>query len=359
VVDNKLAEKLRALPTQLVKTGEGVILKRGVTAVSFAGDRAAEILQLVLAATESGATREEICLLFSEQDREGVDNLIEQLLSRRLLVRDVGASGARTDVPESSLDVFYWNFGSRTDLVAQRLDELRLAIIGVNQISHRIVAVLAGVGASRFKVVDYHLLRNLRMFDGDGSLLPDRWPRTEHMPIDYREWADTLDEEAPGCLVATSDFGGTGAIREWNRHCVEENWHFLPVVLLDLVGYIGPLVVPGETACYECLRVRQNSHMKDAAAARAPERDAFQGQYVQGFHPSMASVLGDLAAVELTKFYSNCMPRSRPGTLVEVNVLAPSLVTRNVLKVPRCTVCGKRSTRISPALDISPHGVRE
>jgi molybdopterin-synthase adenylyltransferase len=351
VVDDS-AQKLRALPTQLIETDEGIILKRGVTTIRIGGDRGVAVVQRILVAAEEGVTREEIRLWFAQSDRDAVDNLVEQLLARRILVW-ADREEATASPTESSLDVFYWNFGSRTGLVANQLDQRRLAIIGVNHISQRLTTALAATGVSNFKVVDYHLLRNLRLFDEAGYLLADGWGAPAHTPVEYREWAETLESEPPGCIVVTSDFGGTLAVREWNRHCVEQNWHFLPVVLLDLVGYIGPLVIPGETACYECLRARQNSHIEDPAAARAPERKAFEGQYIQGFHPSMASVLGDLAVLELTKFYSDCLPLWRVGTLIEVNLLAPSLVTRKVLKVPRCTVCGKMNTRSSPALDVS------
>jgi len=142
------------------------------------------------------------------------------------------------------------------------------------------------------------------------------------------------------CLIATSDFGGMQLMREWNQFCYEANIQFFPVVLQNAVGYVGPLIVPGETACFECLRARQNSHLADPEIQRATEYRAFEGQLVNGFHPSMASVLGDIAAFELTKFYGR-VPRWRVGTLIEVNLLIPSIVTRKVLKIPRCSVCSQ------------------
>ena len=54
----------------------------------------------------------------------------------------------------------------------------------------------------------------------------------------------------------------------------------------------------------------------------------------------MASILGDLAALELTKFYAGVL-RYKVGTLVEVSMLIPNLVTRKVLRAPRCPVCSK------------------
>jgi len=53
----------------------------------------------------------------------------------------------------------------------------------------------------------------------------------------------------------------------------------------------------------------------------------------------MASILGDVGAVELTKFYSGLLPRTQIGTLIEVDLMEPRINSRKVLKVPRCPVC--------------------
>jgi thiazole/oxazole-forming peptide maturase SagC family component len=117
-----------------------------------------------------------------------------------------------------------------------------------------------------------------------------------------------------------------------------------------MIGSVGPLVVPGDTACYECLRARENANLADPQLARASEAGAFQRRAVTGFHPSMASVLGDLAAIELTKFFGGGLP-TRVGRLIEVNLLATTLRTRKVLKVPRCQVCSPANRRSEISTD--------
>jgi thiazole/oxazole-forming peptide maturase SagC family component len=125
---------------------------------------------------------------------------------------------------------------------------------------------------------------------------------------------------------------------------------FLPVVLQDLIGTVGPLVIPGESACLECLRARENAHMDDPEKRRASEYGAFHGQVVNAFHPSMASILGDLAAMELVKFHGQLMRSQLVGHLIEVNLVAPEITVRRVLKLPRCEVCGSVVSR-SPISD--------
>ena len=343
------SQKLRALPVQLIETGDGVILKRGRIEIQIGGDRAAEIVSLVLAATaEDRATPEEIAKAFAAPDRPAVIYLVEQLAARRILVP--------ADIPpppgeawESNLEVFYWHFGASAEQVTERLNAQRLVILGVNGISRQLAASLLASGVKAVEVVDYPLLRNLRFFSAGGELQADQWPALLPQPRAYGEWANGPGPEALDCLIATSDFGGLERMREWNEFCVARRRPFLPVVLQDLIGYVGPLVVPGETACFECLRARQNAHLDDPVAQRASEQVAFEGQAGAGFHPAMASVLGDIAAIELTKFYGGGLPLWRVGTLIEVNLLAPRLDARKVLKVPRCPVCSTLNRRASTA----------
>jgi bacteriocin biosynthesis cyclodehydratase domain-containing protein len=340
------SKKLRALPVQLIPIKDGVILKRGCTEVKFVGEGAGDTLRFLLAAAAGdGVTREELGALFPETSRPAIATLIERLVGSRFLV-PADSVMSPVDGRESSLDIFYWHFGDTTARVTERLNSQRIVILGVNEISRQLVTSLGALGANNFEVVDDPLLRNLRLFDDAGQLIAGRWPVSE-LPQTFEEWVKRVAPQSLGCLVATSDFGDRQMMKEWNRFCVDNRRLFLPVVLRNVTGYVGPLVVPGETACFECLEARQNSHMNDHATARTVQDGAFEGQVATGFHPSMASILGDIAAFELTKFYSGALPMRNVGTLIEVNLFAPQVTGRKVLKIPRCVVCSPLNARSS------------
>jgi bacteriocin biosynthesis cyclodehydratase domain-containing protein len=339
---------LRALPVQLAETSDGVVLKRGSSILKIDGEGAAEVVTVLLERAQEPRTREQLREGFAPRDQAAVEDLVDRLVQRRILI-----IWDRDFVPAApdGLDIFYWNFGARSKLVAERLAAARLTVLGINEVSHSLVAALVAGGVTEFTVVDYHLLRNVSFFDGAAELRTDRWAESSRPPVPYRAWADQMQGDEPRFVVATSDFGATPAIRQWNQFCVSNGWGLLPVILQDLIGYVGPLVIPGETACYECLRARQNSHMADPAAQRAPETRGFEDQRLTGFHPSMARVVGELAAMELLKFHGN-LPMWRVGTMIEMNLMAPSLAVRRVLKVPRCAVCSPTQMRASTTLDI-------
>jgi bacteriocin biosynthesis cyclodehydratase domain-containing protein len=334
----------------MIESATGLMLKRGRAVIQIEGEDASELAQAVLAtAAEGSSTREDLRDRFTPPVRPAVDQLLEALISRRFLVSTDPTGSGKTKA-EEPLDVFYWHFGKDAAEVSRAFSNTHIAILGVNCVSRQIVKALVEAGAD-ISVVDYPLLGNARLLDNAGKVLDNEWPSALPHPTPYMEWYSEWRNAAGSnenrCLVATSDFGGQHLLRRWNQWCVKEGVQFLPVILQDLIGYVGPLVMPLETACLECLRARENSNMSDPESRRRVEYAAYEGQVVSAFHPSMASVLGDIAAMELLKTYGRLMKSRLIGRLLEINLMIPQIVERRVLKLPRCLVCG-------PALKRSP-----
>ncbi|HEY7579905.1 MAG TPA: TOMM precursor leader peptide-binding protein [Acetobacteraceae bacterium] len=336
--------KLRLQRLQVIETGEGLLLKRGRVVVQVQGAQSAQIAQALLTiAAEGEATRTELTEPFPPPVRPAVEQLIDMLESRRLLS---DASRAEPmDRPEEPLDVFYWHFDRQVEEVARSFARARITVLGVNCVSRRLVEALRQSGMLAVEVVDYPLLANVRLFREEGQPATEHWPEWLGDVRPYRDWLNATGGRETGCLVATSDFGGQHLLRTWNEHCLREGVQFLPVVLQDLIGTVGPLVVPGESACLECLRARENAQMDDPETRRTAEYAAYQGQVVSAFHPSMASILGDIAAMELVKLHGHVMRSRLVGRLIEVNLALPAITERRVLKLPRCAACGSVTHR--------------
>ena len=343
--DNVYAKKFKAFPVQLIDIPDGVLVKRGCTEFKINGAEARIVIETVLAiATGEGATCDEICELFPLYAHASVASLVEQLTSRRILVN--GDQTASNKV-EDNLDIFYWHFGKESRSTTTELNSHRFAILGVTCIARQLVSALAELKFSNFEVIDYPLLRNLRLFDDGGTIAADQWPLALKQPLGCGKWTEDLQPSLCDCVIATSDFGYSPAFIEWNRFCIERDCHFLPVVLHNMMGYVGPLVIPKDTACFECLQTRQNAHLQSPHLQRAFQEVAFEGQIITGFHPSMTSILGNIAAFELSRFYGGVLPKPQVGRLIEVNLLDTQVVTRKVLKVPRCVACSPLDNRSS------------
>src|SRR5262249_54130638 len=146
-------------------------------------------------------------------------------------------------------NVFYWHLGKTEQDVIERFSKVNLAIVGVNYISRQLGSSLLACGHHNFHIIDHPLHRNLGLFHEDGMVNDHEWSSELPRPQRWREGRQcTLGD----CLVGTSDLGGLSAMCSWNNLCLDRKINFMPVILKNMIGFIGPLIIPGETACYEC-----------------------------------------------------------------------------------------------------------
>lgn len=238
-----------------------------------------------------------------------------------------------------------WQLGYPSEAITERPDGCTVVIVGVNAISSRLTATLASFGWKHCPVLDEKRLRNPHFIDSDGKLLAGVWPVELHSVEGPQGWRDGIVPASVDYVVACSDCGEIDALREWNSFCVARKIRFFPLVLQNLVGHLGPFVVPGETPCFECLYARQNSHLEDPISQRTAYALMTRGQSSTGFHVATASLMGDIAASELVKLDSDVRLDSNIGKLILVSLFDTRLEARKVLKIPRCIVCSPLHTR--------------
>jgi len=324
------SERLIGLSAKVLHTTDGTILRRGCVEVRIAGEGASNAIDLLFhAASGEGKTIEELCELFNSESVPAVRALIQELITRRFLVShpeavDISSSN------ETNVDVFYWHFNTSQNKVRQQLTELPIVIFGVNDISATLVGSLWQAGIREMRVIDHPLARNPNYFKPGCKLNRELWTTS----VEPEEWLDHNSARSHGCVIGTSDSGADDLLCQLNKYCLSKHCRFLPILLRDLIGYIGPLIVPSETACYECVRSRQNSHLNLASASMFRRSES-----VPSFHPSMAAILGHMSALELTRSFVHGLPKQSPNSLIEIDLLGRRMTDRTVLKVPRCSGC--------------------
>lgn len=332
-------QRFRALPVQLLASDDGVFIKRGLTEICIRGEGAFSALSIILGiASDHAASRDEILAHFAGADEEVVERLLNQLIERHFLIEE-RAIPRNTD-QETSEELFYWHFaGTRSADQQAVLSQRRVDIIGVNHLSRQIGQSLQQSGMSP-RFIDHPLLRSLDFFDRD-EIDAQRWQlRT---PSDIRIWECNC--ESSDCVIIAVENGCCNIIEAVNQLCIDKGVIFLPVILHDLRGYVGPLVVPKQSPCFFCLARRFDSNsMKPAESPFSSARTRFE-QVRPSFHHSMVTVTGDIAAFEIVKFFGSIAEHS-VGRLVEIDLLHQKVVSRSVLRLPRCPHC-------SPLSDIS------
>jgi molybdopterin-synthase adenylyltransferase len=341
----------RLLGLQALVHDNGVILKRGTTRLFLDGRDAAELVDFLVERLAGGRPVElgRLKAEIGADRRDGLVALVETLKAHRFLVSgDEGESSAR-----NREEVFFWNYRTNFAAIVGELAEIRLTVFGVNSIGLALLGNLRSCGFRDIAFVDHPALRNLDYFDAKRKLRHEISGALSVAPRPFESWsAENPDPE--GCFVVCCDFGGRPLMRDWNRFCVEHGLLFYPIVLLDHVAHLGPMVVPGEGPCYECLWARQNANLADAARFRAGEMEADAGQHAIGYLQPMARAAADFAAIDLLKILSTPLPGGRIGRMVEIDLMGPAATTRDLLKVPRCPVCADMAARDAASVETLP-----
>lgn len=321
---------IRLLPFQLAETAAGTLIRRGALRLMLDGDGIAEIVaRLQEVASDAFCSRHDLLALVPPIDRPRVDALLRELAIRRLA--ELRGPGAPTDAAprhEDSEDVFFWQLGMTRDQIRSATGG-RIALVGVNALSLALIEHLGRYGSWQAVLIDDVPLRNHALYE--------RGLPAGLTIVDAAEADEAV--RAANIVVACAEFGGLGLLKPWNALAAAENRPFLPVIVEDLTARLGPLSIPDETACLECLDARQNSHLKGRPSdRRLMEEILARGQDVSGTHPALIAMAAPLAAFELLRFAADLLPR-RVGKLIELNLMGSSMVASRVLKAPRCPVC--------------------
>jgi bacteriocin biosynthesis cyclodehydratase domain-containing protein len=318
---------LRALPVEQIAGADALTLKRGCTTVRIDGEHAPEIVGAVLdLAGAEDRTEDELVACFPREAQGSIRFLVGELHARRLLVP---ADTVEDAAAESQLDVFHWHFGLPDERSPSPPADELVAVVGRNRTATRLGALLDEAG---FREVAVLADENL---DDDVA----HAPHVERDPV-----ADALDTNGRPGIVALVSERGFGPLRAWNELLLERELPFLPVVIDDLVAYVGPLVVPYQTACFECFLRRRYSNLDEAEARQAVDLRR-GGARIVGLHPAISAVAAGAAALELNKFFIPWRNARQTGYLLTFNLLASRADRHRVLKVPRCSACSSLKAR--------------
>jgi bacteriocin biosynthesis cyclodehydratase domain-containing protein len=320
-----------------------VVLKRGVRELLLSGESATSTVERLLTLLDDGRTPDEIGAEFPASVRREVDVLLEMLTQSA--AADDGADGLRRRA-------FYESFGVSADAAEAAVASATAVVVGVNLISRSLVRGLLEEGIGRVVLVEHPVL------DDEGAS-PD-WldglaPGEDRLHV----VDDASAAVAEGCsiLCATCDFGEAEVLLELNRLALEADVVFLPAWIDDMVGSVGPLVHPYETACLRCYRLRADANDPGYAVAlhvRAHVTTDAEARRGVGMLAPMAAVVGEIAAIEVLKAVAQFAPTDTVGRLIEINLVSFASTVRRVLKLPRCPDCSDTMRRSGVSVMVGP-----
>jgi bacteriocin biosynthesis cyclodehydratase domain-containing protein len=161
----------------------------------------------------------------------------------------------------------------------------------------------------------------------------------------YRRTADGARPNEDIVLLAL-DHWDLGRIEEWNAAAAARTGQPWLVACITEARRIqlGPLVVPGETACYACYTARRltNAWHPDALASQFESLRAAARPAAALLPPLWTTMAGRLGAWEATRFQRGLAPSSL-GAAVSLSADTLESAIDPVPKAPRCEVCSRHS----------------
>jgi bacteriocin biosynthesis cyclodehydratase domain-containing protein len=338
---------------------ESLVLKSDFVALRLEGASAVMVGQRVIPFLDEWRRIDDLCSHLSDYNPVAIRSLAEQLVSAGVLsASDTGPSGPADDSPwHSLLEVLGVPVG---DALA-RLRGLRVAIFGLEHIGGQIALQLAQLGVGTFALADPGPIRT-----GDLVSLPligEPGPKSNRQeaiaqflatrsfrPAVRMFQGETLGREEVREIVAASDFAvGTfdrafGACHHWiNTACLETG---IPAVYCDLQGiraYVGPVVFPGETACYMCWRMRYLATRDNFAEAMAYESAMDKRKAPQAssrpLFPPLVGWAASLASLEILKIALGLAVPRTANRVLELDGLDLTMQEHRFLHRPDCPAC--------------------
>lgn len=265
---------------------------------------------------------------YDDENREAIRSLFEQLRAKNVLLDAADWAG---EVGRPQLAVTP-RFGADQQ---RRLDRASVLVVGVGELGPGIAAdlVRSGVGS----VTLHRPVETGQAGDPMGVL--DRLADEERFELSDGDVREALAATDAAVLATDADRPEIAAAFNELAHETGTPWLLAQVRGFD--GLVGPVVFPGETACYRCLERRIESNVPDPGSY-ATYRDELAGEpsLASVGLPSFARTVAGYATVDLLYLLAYGQAFT-VGRTITVNFLDLSTEVNEVLKVPRCEVCGK------------------
>ena len=354
--------KLRFSPAASVTpTDSGVILRSDLGTFQLHGSDVRLFVNEIVPLLDGTRDADLIADALPGYTRSSVHSFLE-LLAEKGLVERVQENEENTPgalerwAPQQR---FFHKFGLGDGYT--RLLKSRVLIVGLEPWGCSLASELAASGVGKI-----HLLENGLISHDD--LLSVRYFEPSHLGAKRRDVVQAaLSRMAPWCNVSTAPLflSGAGELSveddSWDLIVTGLNADDLYLLLrvsryahaacvrtlfghLDGVeAWIGPAVVPGETACWNCFRLRRLANAENIKSEHDIDANLLAGPdqpRARSFLAPMAAQTGQMLAMEAVKLLTHFTPSRLPGRIYVQNLISGKGQFHTVIRMPWCEFCG-------------------
>ena len=351
--------RLRLSPSASVtRTSVGAIVRSDLGSFQLDGADVGVFVDRIARLMDGSLDRDAVVAALADYSRDSVEGLLDLLTKAGVIETvDIDADGAAASSP---MTAFLRKWMPEPDAAMRRLREAQVTIVGLTPWGLVAATELAAAGVGGLRLVDAgEVARN--------DLAAVRfWTDSDIGMARGQALRRRLETVAPGCRITVEPVvldGGKLTLDD--SHCdlalacapgddlpllkaVAEYAQRRGVVSLfahldGVEARVGPATYPGETACWNCARLRllANSDIAESAhalqAALLAERPSPRGGMYLG---PMPGLLGHLLAAEAIKLLTGYFPSRLVGRLLVVNLVTNESSHHAIVRMPWCELCG-------------------
>lgn len=363
-----IVKKLRLTPAASVTPmDDGILLQSDLGSYQLQGRDIRVFVTDVMPMLEQNKTLEEICAALADYDNDSIASVIN-VLKECGLVEEISESADVPPWPAHERFIRQWKSEEAND---GGLHQKRVLITGLEPWAIKAADELATVGIAHLHLIDHGVIT-------EDDLLFHRAFSDRHLGMNRAEaLKDTLQACTAWCDVTIetditlSDTGvfepqrddtwdlvmitlgneAQYAIKAISEYVQHKGLTALYGAVDGLESHVGPLVVPGETACWNCLRLRKIGASENPALSHVLENSALENQLsnrARSVLSPMVSVNGHQLAMEAIKLLSG-FTRSDLSNHVRIqNLVTGESEQHQIIPVPWCDVCGGPDHLTSP-----------
>ncbi len=355
--------KLKLTPAaSLTRNEHGILLQSDLGTFQLHGNDVSAFIDKVLPLLQGGYDQRQICEQLSEYDNNSVGKLLDLLISKGLVDEAVDDVTELLDIPRWQTQTrFLKAFGTQTD-AADSLIGKKILLIGLEPWAMSTAGELARSGLSHI-----HMLDSGQISEED--LLCIRSLTSEHLGRSRAQvYQQVLNAESPWCNLSSAvlEVNGQGFLKvpntdQWDLVIVtlpneEQYWLKATADYIQQSGYpalygsldgveswLGPMVKQGESACWNCLRLRQLGNADVPTAAHDIDKDylkADRARRARSLVAPLASVTGSNLAMEAIKVLTGFTQSTLHSTVQVHHLIKGKSKQHRIIPMPWCEICG-------------------
>ena len=290
---------------------DGLAFEYGETVLRFGGHAATDLLPLLLPLLDGTRSLRELAAALGEPIAPAIEHALGKLSEHGLLVEGVPEVSSALRARTAASCAAAWPGAGEERSVDAALRAAAVAIGGGGPLAAELLRLLRLCGIEDVRLVE------IAEEALDGVAVAIAAPEAQEVP----------------------------RLAAWNSACLERSTAWLQLLPFNgRFALAGPLYIPGETACYECYRLRRAANIAYEDEFWALERTAPRASSTPGLDALLAG-----AAVSLILRWLVGRDPFLPGRCFAFRFDAGlSVETHDVFRVPRCPACSGLTHVASP-----------